>query len=210
MRRSAERNACSFLRRSARCPRIWYWRERARIAVCAALRSVVTRVGRSSSVTLPSVRHASAESGESAPGRVRISTGRSDHGGWSVSHSASGALCSAARCSSATRTVAAPSLSAATSASMEVNAAVSIPAPLSSSAVIPPSLAVGAIIRIRKSRAEAFIVAAHHPSAGRPSLHRRALRSARRGNSAGDRRRECARRSLQIRGSCVRARRHAS
>ena len=86
LRRSAERKACSFFSRSVRWPRIWYWRERARIAVCAALRSVVTRVGRSSSVTLPSVRHASADSGESAPGRVRIRIGRSDHGGCRVSH----------------------------------------------------------------------------------------------------------------------------
>ena len=47
---------------------------------------MVTRVGRSSSVTLPSVRHASADSGESAPGRVRIRIGRSDHGGCRDSH----------------------------------------------------------------------------------------------------------------------------
>ena len=67
--------------RSARCSRIWYWRSRARSAVRTAVISVARRTGRSSSVTLPSVRTASLDSAESAPGRVRIKTGRSDHGG---------------------------------------------------------------------------------------------------------------------------------
>ena len=54
-------------------------------------------------------------SGESAPGRVRIRTGRSDHGGCRASHAASGAFERPARCSSAISTAAAPSLQLATS-----------------------------------------------------------------------------------------------
>ena len=61
---------------------------RGRAARCAPrVTSVARRTGRSSSVTLPSVRTASIVSAESAPGRVRIRIGRSDQGGCAASTS---------------------------------------------------------------------------------------------------------------------------
>ena len=81
-RLSAVRSASSERPRASRWPRIWYWRSRARIAVRTALSRVVTCSGRSSRVTLPSVRTASPDAAESAPGWVNTRTGRSDHGGW--------------------------------------------------------------------------------------------------------------------------------
>jgi hypothetical protein len=89
---------------------IWYWRSRARRAVWTALRSVNLRSGRSSTVTLPSERIASPTSAESAPGLVRTSTGRSDHGGCVASTSCSAFVCSNETASSGTSTAAAPAL----------------------------------------------------------------------------------------------------
>ena len=90
---SLRRSASS---RSRRCARVWYWRSRARSALRTALASAVTRTGRSSSVTLPSVRSACATAAESAPGRVSTRTGRSDHGGWRCDQLGEAAVAAAA------------------------------------------------------------------------------------------------------------------
>ncbi len=153
LRWSARRSDSSARPRSARCSRIWYCRARARRAVRTAVTSVASRTGRSSSVTLPRVRTASFESAESAPGRVRISTGRSDQAGCAASTVRSDALWEGEAASSGSRIAPAPAVTSSMSCSNDWQTSRRIPSGDNMATVVAASFDVAARNNSRRSRA---------------------------------------------------------